>query len=297
MISQLKKIFPSLIHSKDNIQRASADYQWFITQTNEVIGIKKIELQHKEKTLLELFLTPYHGTHPPVTTREKNWSQVIFDQQIDALSKRPNHYRFIYFCLSEALSDPADFREAIAGVYPNQTAIMWNNQQEGIIIEEEKTMDEDFSYEEMIEVFTSDFFIDLKLFVGPFLTAIEQAPEYYEWIVHAFNELTKINNKAVMSYVSSVPYLLSSSLEKKEHQFLIQAILKETSEDEELLRTIQIFLECNSNTSLTAKQMYMHRNSLQYRIDKFIEKTEIDVKQFEGALSVYLTLLLKNRYE
>jgi DNA-binding PucR family transcriptional regulator len=37
----------------------------------------------------------------------------------------------------------------------------------------------------------------------------------------------------------------------------------------------------------------MHRNSLQYRIDKFIEKTGIDIKHFKGAVAVYLAILLQ----
>src|SRR5690606_35483395 len=67
--------------------------------------------------------------------------------------------------------------------------------------------------------------------------------------------------------------------------------------DLELVSTIKLFLENNSNTSLTAKNLYLHRNSLQYRIDKFIERTTIDIKLFQGALSVYFICLYGKHFE
>ncbi|MER2142109.1 MAG: helix-turn-helix domain-containing protein, partial [Priestia megaterium] len=51
----------------------------------------------------------------------------------------------------------------------------------------------------------------------------------------------------------------------------------------------------NLNVSLAAKKLYMHRNSLQYRIEKFIDRTHLDIKHFTGAVSAYLAILaLKN---
>ncbi len=56
----------------------------------------------------------------------------------------------------------------------------------------------------------------------------------------------------------------------------------------ETIDTILGFIECNMNASKTAKALYMHRNTLNYRLDNFISKTEIDVRTFSGALAMYL---------
>jgi DNA-binding PucR family transcriptional regulator len=56
--------------------------------------------------------------------------------------------------------------------------------------------------------------------------------------------------------------------------------------------SIKVFLENNLNASLTAKKLYIHRNTLQYRIDKFIDKTGIQLKDFYGAYTVFLACLL-----
>ena len=56
----------------------------------------------------------------------------------------------------------------------------------------------------------------------------------------------------------------------------------------ETIDTILGFIEANMNASKTAKKLFMHRNTLNYRLDNFINKTEIDVREFKGALAIYL---------
>lgn len=298
MIEKLRKIYTSLIIKQPNQIEQSADYQWFITPANEIIGIEKQELDKKDQLLLRLFMSPYHGAHPPVTTREKNWYQLIIEQEEPSAIQKPSLYRFTLFNLSEPLSDPTDFRTAIDGLYSTCPAIVWVNQLSGIIIEEEIMIDEDMlSYEEMIEVFTTDFYLDVQFYVGPYLSDLNKAHTYFAWMQDSFEVINTFSTKPVMSYVTAIPYLLTTITDQTDGRFLIDAILKDTADDEELLRSIQIFLECNSNVSLAAKELYMHRNSLQYRIDKFIERTNIDVKQFENALAVYLILLLKRHFD
>lgn len=56
----------------------------------------------------------------------------------------------------------------------------------------------------------------------------------------------------------------------------------------ETIETVLGFIEANMNASKTSKALYMHRNTLNYRLDNFIAKTEIDVRTFKGALAIYL---------
>lgn len=56
----------------------------------------------------------------------------------------------------------------------------------------------------------------------------------------------------------------------------------------ETIETIIGFIEQSMNATKTAKVLFMHRNTLNYRLDNFIKKTEIDVRTFKGALAMYL---------
>lgn len=56
----------------------------------------------------------------------------------------------------------------------------------------------------------------------------------------------------------------------------------------EVLHTVREFIENNMNSSVSAKKLFMHRNTLNYRIDNFIESTHINVKNFKGANAIYM---------
>lgn len=56
----------------------------------------------------------------------------------------------------------------------------------------------------------------------------------------------------------------------------------------EVLHTVREFIANNMNSSRSAKKLYMHRNTLNYRIDNFIEATNINVKTFKGANAIYM---------
>ncbi|MDR6225613.1 PucR family transcriptional regulator [Desmospora profundinema] len=65
--------------------------------------------------------------------------------------------------------------------------------------------------------------------------------------------------------------------------------------EEELRRTLHVFLEQNLNVSETARRLFLHRNTLIYRLDRLKQETGLDVRQFEDALRVKLVLLLTGR--
>ena len=57
-------------------------------------------------------------------------------------------------------------------------------------------------------------------------------------------------------------------------------------------KTIITFLENNQNISLAAKELFLHRNTLTQRLDKFNRITSFDLKQFKDAYLIY-TLINK----
>lgn len=63
--------------------------------------------------------------------------------------------------------------------------------------------------------------------------------------------------------------------------------------DEEDITTIQTFLDVNLNLSEASRKLYLHRNTLLYRLDKINKKTGLDIRNFDDALVVRIYLLLK----
>lgn len=62
--------------------------------------------------------------------------------------------------------------------------------------------------------------------------------------------------------------------------------------DREMLLTLETFFQMDCNVSETAKKLYIHRNTLLYRLDKIKQETGADVRSFGDAAIVKLTMLL-----
>ena len=62
--------------------------------------------------------------------------------------------------------------------------------------------------------------------------------------------------------------------------------------DEETLTTINKFFENNLNVSETSRQLYIHRNTLVYRLDKLQKMTGLDLRNFDDAIIFKITLMV-----
>lgn len=62
--------------------------------------------------------------------------------------------------------------------------------------------------------------------------------------------------------------------------------------DEETLVTVNKFFENNLNVSETSRQIYIHRNTLVYRLDKLQKMTGLDLRNFDDAIVFKITLMV-----
>ena len=62
---------------------------------------------------------------------------------------------------------------------------------------------------------------------------------------------------------------------------------------EELI-TVFTFFDNNLNISETARQLYIHRNTLVYRLEKIQKKTGLDVRVFDDALTFKIAMMVSD---
>ena len=65
--------------------------------------------------------------------------------------------------------------------------------------------------------------------------------------------------------------------------------------DDETLTTIEKFFENNLNVSETARKLFVHRNTLVYRLEKIKKLTGLDIRDFDNAI-VFKVALMVNSY-
>ena len=63
--------------------------------------------------------------------------------------------------------------------------------------------------------------------------------------------------------------------------------------DAETLFTIQKFFENNLNVSETSRKLFIHRNTLVYRLEKIKRLTGLDLREFDDAIVFKVALMVK----
>ncbi|MBR5124580.1 MAG: helix-turn-helix domain-containing protein, partial [Clostridia bacterium] len=79
-------------------------------------------------------------------------------------------------------------------------------------------------------------------------------------------------------------------------EMFLQEVFKKgslESLDRETLMTIQCFFENNLNVSETSRKLFVHRNTLVYRLEKIRKLTGLDLREFEHAITFKVALMVK----
>ena len=102
--------------------------------------------------------------------------------------------------------------------------------------------------------------------------------------------------KLIVSYdnlgIARIIYQLPTTLCE---QFLKEVFKKGSIEslDQETLFTIQKFFENNLNVSETSRKLFVHRNTLVYRLEKIKKLTGLDLREFDHAIIFKVALMVK----
>ncbi len=149
----------------------------------------------------------------------------------------------------------------------------------------------------VLRVIDTDYYneepIDLELFRD---LIIQDSNQNIVMIIEPYLEENFVLNDDITSFIkelkSGVYYfedIITYAVVKNKEQ-LKKKIKKYITDNvkNEVLHTTLEFIKNNMNSSSTSKKLYMHRNTLNYRIDSFIELTQVNVRTFKGANAIYL---------
>lgn len=286
--------------STDFTPEDKASY-WFQTDDNQMFGISKTVISEGELNLLRaLFLLVEHKeTSQKKSIAQLKWHQFLFEDSNDLpYLDDVESIRFFYFRLNQPIVDPINFEEAIKGAF-QQPIILWINSMYGIIIEEKPlNVFEKEDFIQLSDTLTSDFLVVIYGFIGQLHKADLFLKEKFRKEKQCFQELlTFVEQEKTIMFYEAFPIILVKSPHLIDQE-LLSSYLIELLQDEEILHTLKVFLQYNLNASLAAKRLHIHRNSLQYRFDKFINKTGIDCRDFSNAvfLSLVIPLITKRNH-
>ena len=100
--------------------------------------------------------------------------------------------------------------------------------------------------------------------------------------IHSFKEYVLIK------MLEDLPkYKLNENLET-----LLDSDARDIFSDEEMINTAEEFLENSLNVSETSRKLYLHRNTLAYRLDKIEKSTGLNIRKFSDAVTFRLITIL-----
>lgn len=92
----------------------------------------------------------------------------------------------------------------------------------------------------------------------------------------------------------SVEELIDSIAEKRKDERVNDFNFALSKLDNEMIRTIEVFFKYGLNLSEAAKELYIHRNTLIYRLDKIQKITSYDIREFNNAM-IFKIIFLYNK--
>lgn len=149
----------------------------------------------------------------------------------------------------------------------------------------------------IVDTLSSEFYTHCVIGIGTTVTGIKDLARSFKEAQVAL-EVGKVfdTEKPIVSYdnlgIARLIYQLPTTLCD---MFLKEVFKRGSIEslDHETLFTIQRFFENNLNVSETSRKLFVHRNTLVYRLEKIKKITGLDLREFEDAIVFKVALMVK----
>lgn len=147
------------------------------------------------------------------------------------------------------------------------------------------------------DTLNAEFYVKVSIGIGTVVDNIKDLARSYKEAQVAF-EVGKVfdTEKNIISYenlgIGRLIYQLPTTL----CEMFLQEVFKNgslDSLDRETLMTIQAFFENNLNVSETSRKLFVHRNTLVYRLEKIRKLTGLDLREFDHAITFKVALMVK----
>ncbi len=138
---------------------------------------------------------------------------------------------------------------------------------------------------------------DVRLAIGQRFDSALQLPLSYQSAkqVLAFGRRSHPEQTMLGFSEYRLPVLLAPLADSWQGEQLAQAMATLVSADKsgQLVKTLEAYFQANGNANDCAKALYIHRNTLRYRLDRISEVTGISTQDFTGLTELYIASQLR----
>ena len=168
-----------------------------------------------------------------------------------------------------------DVREILASAFDSDRIINLTHQESVVFVTQSEMTPLD-----LLGMLESDALTRAKIIVGDRITQASELYDGYRQLIELTELAQRLKEKAqIITYDAFILPLLVSKMEGSlEHHIRPVG-------DFELEQTALIFFENNLNITETANQLFIHRNTLIYRLNKLESITGYDIRKFNDAIN------------
>ncbi|HHB1593354.1 TPA: sugar diacid recognition domain-containing protein [Vibrio campbellii] len=138
---------------------------------------------------------------------------------------------------------------------------------------------------------------DVRLAIGQRFDGAQQLPLSYQSAKQVLAVGRRSHPEQTMLGFSEyrLPVLLAPLADSWQGEQLAQAMATLVSADKsgQLIKTLEAYFQANGNANDCAKALYIHRNTLRYRLDRISEVTGISTQDFTGLTELYIASQLR----
>jgi len=139
------------------------------------------------------------------------------------------------------------------------------------------------SLQELSQVIIEEFFIEIRIYESIRFETIHDLERNIKKVKRMLKLITFDSDDSYLNEVDLLYFEISKPIDPSYKK----NILKKYSDDTEMKNILKVFFECNQNTSEASKRLYMHRNTLIQKLDKFYEETGFNPRRFKDAMIIY----------
>ncbi|KIL46851.1 PucR family transcriptional regulator [Jeotgalibacillus campisalis] len=287
IIQKLLKTIPSSRQMSDVMKEDYSHFKWFQDRaTNEMIAFPENGLSASEYELIQIMLDP---AEPPESQNIHVWNQYLFGNLSICPLPADSIFRIVLFSF-DGIPDFNAEEHPLEFVFSDEATIVKRDEMNGYVVELQTA--NTLSIEELTsaaQALENDLGVTVRFFAGSFHLVQEDLKEALLLEIDWYTQSKQfLKRQKVASAQSILPLIVLNRFSEFEWQSQFDLIYKLFDADPELASVIRTLAENLSNVSSTAKRLYLHRNSLQYRLDKFSEGTGLDLKSFHGIFTAYL---------
>ena len=277
--SKLQQRFPLLSPFSGNIVE-----NYVFNFDNALYEIPKYTITQNELELLQIFSGPIALPNE----YDMVWLD-YFTGKTDIAPKDIPMHRLLFLHFDKVFSAPTLLRTVFEAFLGKKILLLSLNPQLFIIIDCCES-DELLNLTLYLDPLMEDVEAPFKIFVSDVLSDMVMTKERFNWYVQLQHSIWTYTTKHVLTQQDLLVPYITQRFNFEEKNMFISSILKSATSQPDLLYTIKQLIEYEGNITLASKKLFMHRNTLQNRLEKFQQLTQKDIRQFTHRLEVYLAI-------